>query len=75
MAKRKEYAPIGFFDRYRELRAKINLTDKQLAELLGGERKRFIGYKNGSVMPPITVCDYICRASGESLNYLIRGEK
>lgn len=56
-------------------RKEKNLTQEQLAELIGVSRKSISRWENGNSMPDYATLDILCNALNISINELYYGEK
>lgn len=75
MARTKQYAPIGFYDRFNEACDKTGLNNTQLASLVGLERKAIIRYKQRCSIPPIMLIYEVSRRSGKSIDWIVTGRE
>ena len=62
--------------RIRELRKRLDLTQKEFGKRVGGLDSMLISkYENGRVGASLEVLIKICEATGESLDWLVRGRR
>ena len=74
MAQFRSNQPEGFQQRLYDLWLKSGLTQKQLADKVGRERKAIIMYLHGDVAPDILVLSKLCVALHTTADYLIFGK-
>ena len=58
-----------------ECRKKINMTQEELAEKIGVNRRTISRWENGNGMPDYSVLDILCNTLNISINELYYGEK
>lgn len=64
-----------YYERLRDLRMSLGLTQKQMAERLGVSRTTVSNYENGSSSPGQEVIREYCSAGHVSYEWLIDGKK
>lgn len=74
MAKSRHYPPEGFSKRLRELWLTSGLTQVQIAQQIGYERKMVHAWIYGDYAPNITALAGLCRIFGVSADYLLFGK-
>ena len=62
---------MGFADKIKEARLKRNLTQEQLAELIGVHPRTYRNYETGKTVPRIQVIRKICIALKTSSDDLL----
>lgn len=75
MPKRKRYQPEGFSGRLRELWLASGLTQLQIAERIGWDRKSVIGWIYGERIPDVLAFARLCRLFNVSADYLLFGKE
>lgn len=75
MAKKHYNQTVGFADRLNKAISDIGMSQKQLAEKIGMERKTASMWVNGYSMPNSLILARICNVLSVSADYLLFGEK
>ena len=75
MAKKHYNQTAGFTDRLNKAISDIGMSQKQLAENIGMERKAVSMWVNGYSMPNSLILARICKVLSVSADYLLFGEK
>ena len=75
MAKTKHYPPEGFTERLRDLWIMSGLTQGQIAQRIGYERKVVHAWIYGDHTPNVTALAKICYIFGVSADYLLFGKE
>ena len=70
------YDPIYVGKHLKELRMKANLTQYELADLIGGNTNQIKMWESGNNMPPLSIFHYMSRVIFKtSLSFLLNGEE
>lgn len=75
MAKSKHYPPEGFSERLRELWLTSGLTQEQVAQQIGYERKSVCAWIYGDYTPNVTALAGLCLIFSVSADYLLFGKE
>lgn len=75
MAKIKHYPPEGFVERLRDLWLMSGLTQVQIAQRIGYDRKIVHAWMYGDYTPSVTALAGLCRIFGVSADYLLFGKE
>ena len=75
MAKKHYNQTVGFADRLNKAISDIGMSQKQLAEKIGMERKAVSMWANGYSMPNSLILARICKVLNVSADYLLFGER
>lgn len=75
MGNRKRYLPETFNERLRDLWLKSGLTQKQIADRIGVERKSVGKWISGEFTPNLMSFIRLCRLFHVSADYLLFGEE
>ena len=62
---------LVFSSRLKELRKNLNLTQKQVAEVMGVMEQAYQRYEYGKKEPSISKLEKLCRYYGVSADYLL----
>lgn len=66
---------VGFADRLNEAISDIGMSQKQLAEMIGMERKTVSMWVNGYLMPNSLILARMCKVLNVSADYLLFGKR
>lgn len=75
MAKNKHYSPEGFTERLKELWLLSGLTQIEIAQRIGYDRKSIAAWINGDYVPNILALARLCSVFNVSADYLLFGKE
>lgn len=75
MAKLKKYQIEGMSTKLADAMQKKNLSDRQLANLIGRNRKTIAAWRNADTVPTATDLAKMCAILGISADYLLGLER